>query len=71
MPFEAEPMTGCEVSVNRPQNDMPSCVELVVPTNSFFRVSNRGPGAMMAAALPLVGAVSLNRKLYHGESGIR
>ena len=71
MPFEAEPMTGCEVSVNRPQNDMPSCVELVVPTNSFFRASNRRPGAMMAAALPLVGAVSLNRKLYHGESGIR
>jgi len=73
VPFEAELMTGCEVSslVNSPQNDTPVCVERVVPTNSFFRASIRGPGAMMAAALPPVGAVSLNRKLYHGESGIR
>ena len=44
VPFEAEPMTGCEVGsrVNSPQNDMPACVERAVPTNSFFRESNRG-----------------------------
>ena len=73
VPFEAELMTGCEVSslVNSPQNDTPVCVERVVPTNSFFRASIRGPGAMMAAALPPVGAVSLNQKLYHGESSVR
>jgi putative SOS response-associated peptidase YedK len=38
VPFEAELMTGYEVSslVNRPQNDTPACVERVVPTNSLF-----------------------------------
>lgn len=38
VPFEAELMTGYEVSslVNSPQNDTPACVERVVPRNSLF-----------------------------------
>jgi putative SOS response-associated peptidase YedK len=56
VPFEAELMTGCEVSslVNSPQNDMPACVERVVLTNSLFRASKGGPRGMTAAALPLL-----------------
>jgi SOS response associated peptidase (SRAP) len=58
VPFEAELMTGCEVSslVNSPQNYMPACVERVVPTNSFFRESNRGPGFHASCVLPTRGA---------------
>ena len=37
-PFEAELMTGYEVSlmVNNPRNDTPACAERVVPANNLF-----------------------------------
>ncbi len=38
VPFEAELMTGYEVSsmVNSPLNDSPACAERVVPANNLF-----------------------------------